>query len=184
MAPPLRERWINELGFCRVIKVWKSLRSADFNTEGKDLSCCWLEELCLFRSGWAVVTSICLPFFNLQAGEKPNAPPLSYHMSLNMLIAKWINAHHLQPCLGGFWGEEPRSQRWWAQLTQKCPTERQLGCTGKSVGGAGTAHSGNRLRPISHRHRVGVTSWSACQIDSSVMKNDHLRSASMRDVPD
>lgn len=103
MASPLRERWINELGFCRVIKVWKSLRSADFNTEGKDLSCCWLEELCLFQSGWAVVTSICLPFFNLQAGEKPNAPPLSYHMSLNMLIAKWINAHHLQPCLGGFW---------------------------------------------------------------------------------
>lgn len=155
--------------------------------DGKDLSCCWLEELCLFQSDWAVVSSICLPLFNLQAGEKPNTPPLSYHTSLNMLIAKWINAHHFQPCLGGFLdGVSSRRGTPIAALMSpanaKVSSQETVGIHGQIRGRC--RHSGNRLRPISHRHRVGVTSWSACQIDSSVMKTDHLRSVSMRDVPD
>lgn len=35
---------------------------------------------------------------------------------------------------------------------------RELDCTGKSAGGAGILRSGNGLKHIRHRHRVGVTS--------------------------
>lgn len=169
--------------------------------EGEDLSCCRLEKLSLFQSGWAVVSSIYLPLFNLQGGVEHTSfillhileyvnskmnkcSPFSFMFGWVFIFrVGWIKCtvYYL------YWsvkvvslpGEEPRSQSR-VRLTQTCPTEIQLVLGFLQIRGW-CRHYAQHIR---HRHRVGVTSWSAYQIDLSVMKNDHLRSASMRDVPD